>query len=424
LVTGIGAGSTTITATTVDGAKIATTAITVTIAVTGVSVSPTTSSITTGSTQQLTATIAPADATNQAIVWSSSNSAVANVSGTGLVTGIGAGSTTITATTVDGSKIATTAITVTIAVTGVSVSPNTSSITTGSTQQLTATVAPANATNKSVVWSSSNSAVATVSSTGLVTGVGAGSTTITVTTVDGSKIASTGITVTLPAPIVIEAESYSTMSGVGLFPCSEGGQLVGSTDVNDYMDYIVNLPAGMYTINYRIASPYSNGKIQVRTTTGTFLSSNLSVPNTGGWSNWITISTTLTLQNSGIQTIRLFVSAGTRGGSYNLNWFSITSSTSKMARIVKLENSDYTSNLSVFPNPVSDILYIETGSKWDAIENVEIFNINGAKIGNRKLEKSSSSISWNLGDLNLKTDIYLIHVKTKQSSILKKIIVK
>ena len=73
-----------------------------------------------------------------------------------------------------------------VAVTGVSLNKNTTSLTVGATEQLTATVAPSNAANKNVTWSSSFSGAAWVSGTGLVTAVGAGTTTITATTADGS----------------------------------------------------------------------------------------------------------------------------------------------------------------------------------------------------------------------------------------------
>jgi uncharacterized protein YjdB/beta-glucanase (GH16 family) len=82
-----------------------------------------------------------------------------------------------------------------VAVTGVTMSPTSASVNVGATQQLTATVAPANATNKNVTWSTSNGSIATVSSTGLVTGVAAGSATITVTTQDGNRTATSAITV-------------------------------------------------------------------------------------------------------------------------------------------------------------------------------------------------------------------------------------
>jgi uncharacterized protein YjdB len=93
-------------------------------------------------------------------------------------------------------KVTFTSVTGNVIVTGVTVSPTTQSLSVGSTVQLTATVAPSNATNKSVTWSTSNAAVATVNSTGLVTAVGTGSATITVTTVDQGKTATSAITVT------------------------------------------------------------------------------------------------------------------------------------------------------------------------------------------------------------------------------------
>ena len=82
-----------------------------------------------------------------------------------------------------------------VSVTGVSVSPTSKTISTGESFDLTATVTPSDATNKSVTWSTSNSNVATVNN-GRVTGVDAGSATITATTVDGSYEASCNVTVT------------------------------------------------------------------------------------------------------------------------------------------------------------------------------------------------------------------------------------
>lgn len=56
-------------------------------------------------------------------------------------------------------------------------------------------VLPANATNKAVTFSSSDNTKATVNAAGLVTGVAAGTATMTVTTVDGAKVATVLITV-------------------------------------------------------------------------------------------------------------------------------------------------------------------------------------------------------------------------------------
>ena len=64
-----------------------------------------------------------------------------------------------------------------------------------SSVQLTATVTPDDATNKNVTWSSSDASVATVNANGLVSGIKAGTATITVTTDDGGFTASCEVTV-------------------------------------------------------------------------------------------------------------------------------------------------------------------------------------------------------------------------------------
>ena len=74
-------------------------------------------------------------------------------------------------------------------------SPTSDSIAVSETLTLTATVAPENATNKAVTWSTSEATVATVED-GVVTGVSAGTATITVTTVDGNFTDTCEVTVT------------------------------------------------------------------------------------------------------------------------------------------------------------------------------------------------------------------------------------
>ena len=82
-----------------------------------------------------------------------------------------------------------------VPVTGVSLDKATLELYTGDTATLTATVQPSNATNQNVTWQSDNANVATVQN-GTVTAVGAGETTIRVTTEDGGKTATCKVTVT------------------------------------------------------------------------------------------------------------------------------------------------------------------------------------------------------------------------------------
>lgn len=82
-----------------------------------------------------------------------------------------------------------------VAVTGVSVSPTSKSIIVGQTFTITPTVAPAGATDKVVSWTSSATSKASVTSAGVVSGVAAGSSTITCTTHDGGYTATCATTV-------------------------------------------------------------------------------------------------------------------------------------------------------------------------------------------------------------------------------------
>ena len=81
-------------------------------------------------------------------------------------------------------------------VTGVTVTPATTSVAAGSTRQITATVQPSTASNQDVRWESADTAIATVTAGGLITGITAGTTTVTVRTVEGNKTATVNVTVT------------------------------------------------------------------------------------------------------------------------------------------------------------------------------------------------------------------------------------
>jgi hypothetical protein len=87
-----------------------------------------------------------------------------------------------------------------VAVTGVELNKTSITIDEGNSYQLQATVKPADATNKKVEWTSEDEKIATVDSTGLVKGIKAGNTTITVTTEDGGFTATCSVNVTVKTP--------------------------------------------------------------------------------------------------------------------------------------------------------------------------------------------------------------------------------
>jgi len=166
------------------------------IAVDGVSLNKESVNILVGEIETLTVTITPENATNKDVTWTSSNTSVATVSTKGEVTAVSEGTAYINAATKDGGYQARCTVTVSqrVSVTGVSLKASTELLV-NHTETLYAIIEPDNATYKNVTWSSSNTSVATVSTEGIVTAVSAGTTTVTVTTVDGKKTASCTVTV-------------------------------------------------------------------------------------------------------------------------------------------------------------------------------------------------------------------------------------
>lgn len=154
-------------------------------------------------TSQLTATArsaAGAAITDRAAAWSSASTTVATVSAAGLVTGVSDGTTSVSVT-IDG-RSASAAVTVRTPVASVAVTPGTASTVVGGTPvQLSAAVlsaAGAPLAGRAITWSSSNSTIATVSQSGVVTGVGAGATTILATS--EGRTGTALVTVTAPDP--------------------------------------------------------------------------------------------------------------------------------------------------------------------------------------------------------------------------------
>jgi gliding motility-associated-like protein len=193
LVTGGSAGSTTITYTNSNGCSN-----TMTLNVVGNPALSGTMSACVGATTQLSATGTP----NATSPWTSSNTAVATVSNTGLVTGVSAGTTTITFT--NSSSCQSTAV---VTINPLPTITGTLNVCVGSTTQLTGSPTA----NAASPWTSSNIAVATISNTGLVTGVSAGTSTITY--INNNGCSQTAVVTVNPLPTATISGASTICSG-------------------------------------------------------------------------------------------------------------------------------------------------------------------------------------------------------------------
>lgn len=198
VVTGLKMGkSVTITATTVDGKKVATCKVKIIeVPVTGLSLNKTSVTLYTNRSASLTATVKPSNASNKSLTWKSSDTSVAKVSSKGVITALSPGRVVITCKTSDGGYTAyCTVVVKNVSATGVYLDNSSVMANKGAVFYLIPTVTPSTATNKDVTWSSSNTSVATVSASGKVTTVGTGVTYVTVKTKDGGYTAKCKITV-------------------------------------------------------------------------------------------------------------------------------------------------------------------------------------------------------------------------------------
>lgn len=113
----------------------------------------------------------------------------------------------------------------TINVTSISLNPFKITLGTGTQQTITATVLPNNATDKTITWQSANPSIATVEQ-GVVTGVSAGTTTITASSLDGEITASCIVTVTCPHDYQTSfAQASQTDNGYFTERCKKCGNI-------------------------------------------------------------------------------------------------------------------------------------------------------------------------------------------------------
>ena len=148
-------------------------------------------------TEKLTVTFNPSSTnTNNGLTWRSDNTGIVSVDTSGNITAKSNGTTTITVTTTNGKKAT---CSVTVKTSPQSISLNNSSLTLDisgtKTSKLNVNFNPTSSnTNNSITWNSDAPGIATVDSSGNVTGVANGTTTIRATTTNG-KVATCSVTV-------------------------------------------------------------------------------------------------------------------------------------------------------------------------------------------------------------------------------------
>jgi beta-glucanase (GH16 family) len=139
-----------------------------------------------------------------------------------------------------------------------------------------------------------------------------------------STAVQTRAAVPFPIPGRIEAEAYDAQVGVQTEATTDtgGGINVGWIDAGDWMQYVVTASAaGQWVVDYRIASLSAGGAVQLYDGSGAPLGGVTTLPATGGWQTWTTVSSGFFSLPAGTSVIR--VQAAQSG--WNLNWLQFRS---------------------------------------------------------------------------------------------------
>ena len=308
--------------------------------------------------------------------------------------------------------------TCTIPVTGITVTPTTAKLNLNVTKQLTASILPTTATNNNVSWQSSNTAVATVSTDGFVVAVGGGTATITATTQDGNKSASTNVIVN-PSTTVYPAED-AELAGALVVTNQLGYNGDGFADFtnmsNDYIKWTVYAPNyGDYNLSFRyaLASGPRNLKLTVN---GVDKIASIVFPVTGTWSNWSNYSTTQALE-AGNNTITL-TATGTSGGNFD------ELTIDGLTGINNLKSITQGQLINIHPNPYKqgklsvEIIGFESNSNLQ----LKISNLLGQTIYQQRLTTNTRA-EINL-PIKLDQSVYFITVESDNLKAVSKMFVK
>ena len=207
-------------------------------------------------------------------------------------------------------------------VTSVSLNQTSATLNIGDTLTLQETVLPENATNKGVSWSASNGNVSV--DDGLVTALQAGTSTVTVTTLDGSITASCDITIPQPQAMDIGYAdptfefNGTEQRGQFVYWAGDGGAVSSATYNASTKKYSLNYTTGWawYGVQIFYLAPYMEGedKVDLSWTVNSPVAGSITV--NGAVKNLVAGENVIELSNSGLNANRtLNVQLGVDGGA-------------------------------------------------------------------------------------------------------------
>ncbi len=199
----------------------------------------------------------------------------------------------------------------------------------------------------------------------------------------------------------LEAEAANVNNGFVVENCSEGGQNMAYNDNGDYLVWNgINFPStGSYLIEYRVASGVGGGTVSCDLNAGAVQLGSTTVPGTGGWQNWQTVSRTVTV-NAGTYNFGIY----SQVGGWNLNWVRITKTNARGA--LPTAQGSNAPALEFYPNPVTDRLTLGSAAGYAGAQ-VRILDATGRLAWRGTLAGETVDVAA------LKPGLYTLELTTK-----------
>ncbi len=184
---------------------------------------------------------------------------------------------------------------------------------------------------------------------------------------------------------------------------------IGWIEDAEWLKYTVNiLHSGIYNIVFRVASSWGGGKFRLLSN-GQNISGDISVPNTGGWQNWQSISANSIGLSEGEKVIELYFITG----GFNISSMQFIA----LGNGLFEEIDNYTLVGKNYPNPFNATTIIPLILANNTYVNLGIYDINGnlvITLVDSEISSGVKEITWDGKDNNNKNvgaGIYFYRVR-------------
>ncbi|HXA03124.1 MAG TPA: glycosyl hydrolase family 18 protein [Cytophagaceae bacterium] len=175
-----------------------------------------------------------------------------------------------------------------------------------------------------------------------------------------------------------------------------GGYNIGWTQPGEWLRYTVNVTAdSMYDIKVRVATTLSGKQFHIEMD-GVNVTGNISVPNTGGWQNWQTVTIPNIALTSGTKIMKVAFDYG----DFNLNYVDVTTHSLTLGTTSPV--SSFT-NFKVQPNPFNNTATISFSLANAGVIKIVVYNEIGKEVttlSNGYLNAGLHEIPFNADFLN------------------------